>query len=75
MTHFRKETHRCERCGETLDNAKAVWLERSTRTGRYAKAGTVPEPESQGCFAFGSACARAVLRASGQNVRIRGAKW
>lgn len=66
--------HTCERCGENLDPAKAVWLELNARTGRYAEAGTVPEPESQGCFAFGSACARAVLKAGGKNKQIRGAR-
>jgi hypothetical protein len=65
--------HHCERCGETLDNAKAIWLELSTRTGRYAKAGSVPEADSQGCFSFGSACARAVLKDGGKNKKIRGA--
>lgn len=61
----------CERCGDKLDSAKAVWLELNFNTGRYSEAGTVPEAESQGCFAFGSACARAVLKADGENSKIR----
>lgn len=68
----RKEVHHCERCGDRLDNEKSVWLELNSHTGRYAEAGTVPEAESQGCFAFGSACARAVLKAGGENNKIKG---
>jgi hypothetical protein len=67
----RKETHHCERCGDRLDNEKAVWLEMNTQTGRYYECGTVPETASQGCFAFGSACARAVLKAGGNCEHIK----
>jgi hypothetical protein len=66
----RGEIHHCERCGDKLDNTKAVWLELSTQTGRYSATG-VPESESQGWFAFGSACARAVLKNGGKCVHIK----
>lgn len=68
----RGQTDYCERCDERLDSTKAVWLELNTNTRRYAEAGTVPEAESQGCFTFGPACARAVLKAGGENERIKG---
>lgn len=66
----RNETHFCERCGDKLDNTKAVWLELSTSTGLYSATG-VPESESQGWFAFGSACARAVVKKGGECVHIK----
>lgn len=47
----------CTRCGEELNEAKAVWLELDTRTNTYT-ADPVPEKHSQGCFIFGSACAK-----------------
>lgn len=61
----------CERCGEKLDSSKAVWLELNTNTGLYHGEGKFPEGGlSQGGFAFGPACARAVLKAGGKNNRI-----
>lgn len=65
-----KQVNHCERCGDQLDNTKAVWLELSTRTGRYSAKG-VPAAESQGWFAFGSACARAVIKNGGECVHIK----
>jgi hypothetical protein len=65
----------CERCGEKLDRAKAVWLELSNTTCLYHPDGKLPEGEvSQGCFPFGSACARAVLKNGGDNEKIRGGR-
>lgn len=49
---------RCERCGEALKNI--VWLELSNTDGKYYSeipAGHV----SQGCFAFGTTCAKSQL--------------
>lgn len=57
----------CERCGEQLNERRAVWLEKSWRTGLFhAEGGAVPTEESQGGFPFGAACARAVLAAGGK---------
>lgn len=63
----------CERCGDVLDQAKAVWLELNIYTGCFHKDGEVPQEESQGYFSFGSACAKAVLDSGGNNKRIRAA--
>lgn len=60
----------CERCHARLDPAAAVWLDLSTRTGRYSDEAH-PAAESQGCFAFGPDCAKAVLAAGGECVEIR----
>lgn len=60
------ETYYCTRCGEKLDPTKITWLELNTNTGYYNKEGEVPEEESQGCFAFGTACAKRVLKANGK---------
>lgn len=62
---------RCERCGDRLNEDRKVWLELNSHTGRYAECGTVPTAESQGCFPFGSACARAVLASGGRLVRTK----
>ena len=65
------EVYRCERCGEKLNPARMVWLELNTLDGTYnANVGEVPEGESQGCFTFGAACARAVVENAGELVRI-----
>jgi hypothetical protein len=64
----------CERCGERLKEDRKAWLELNNRTGIYAECGTVPPAESQGCFPFGSACARAVLANGGVLVRTKGAQ-
>lgn len=55
----------CQRCGEQVDPDKAVWLELNWNTQEWSAEGSVPEEESQGCFPFGAACARAVLKAGG----------
>lgn len=52
----------CERCHLKVEKEKAVWFELNTATGEYCKPGTVPEDESQGCFAFGPDCAKAVRK-------------
>ena len=66
---FSELDHYCERCGEKLKYDKIVWLEMNFKDGKYYKNGTVPENESQGCFAFGSACAKQTL--AGNDERIR----
>lgn len=53
----------CHRCGERLDEGKAVWLVLSCSTnGFYA---TDAEADATGCnqgsFAFGAACAKRQL--------------
>lgn len=65
------DIHKCERCGEQLNPATLVWLELSFETNRYGAEGSVTAAESQGCFTFGSACAKAVLKAGGKLTRIR----
>jgi hypothetical protein len=60
----------CERCLEQLNPKTAVWLELNSYTGTYSEPGSVPEEESQGCFIFGAACAKAVLKNGGKNKRI-----
>jgi len=61
----------CQRCHAPLDPARTVWLDLNWRSGRYRDE-PWPEAESQGCFAFGPDCARAVLAAGGECVEIRG---
>lgn len=62
----------CERCGEQLDESKAVWLELDSRTNLYHAPGAFPaDGWSQGGFLFGSACAKAVLKAGGRLEPIR----
>ena len=51
----------CEHCGKELHEHKTAWLELSFRTGRWYALGECPADESQGCFPFGRACAKAVL--------------
>lgn len=64
----------CTRCGELLAPDKIVTLELSFKTGLYQHVGKIPADESQGCFPFGSACAKAVLKNGGRNQKIRLAK-
>lgn len=68
-----EQREHCTRCGELLDAPNTVWLELNMRTGVYDAEGAVAHHESQGCFPFGSACARAVRASGGVNQRIRGA--
>jgi hypothetical protein len=56
-------TH-CEHCDRKLNPKRITWLELNFVTNRYTDQ-PVPEDESQGCFAFGSACARTVLKNGG----------
>lgn len=53
---------RCERCGETLTEHTAVWLELNSHTGAFTdRHGAVPQAESQGWFPFGRTCSKVVL--------------
>lgn len=54
----------CSECGKSLNMERAVWLELDQRTDRFVDPNvvTVPPDKSQGCFAFGAACARKVLK-------------
>lgn len=70
----RASEHYCQRCGEKLNPATMVWLELNNLTNRWHREREVPESESQGCFTFGSACAREVLAAHGKLKRIRGSR-
>lgn len=46
----------CERCGEVLNPKRAKWLELSNTDGNFYI--EIPKSHvSQGCFAFGTACA------------------
>lgn len=68
------EPHKCERCGQPLDESKAVWLELNIYSGKFCEVETVPADESQGCFRFGEDCAQAVRKAGGKLTRIMYAK-
>jgi hypothetical protein len=55
-----EEPERCERCGEALQQERIVWLELNNKTQQW-RDGTqpeFPEEESQGCYAFGTVCAK-----------------
>lgn len=56
--------HHCARCGRELEPGRLVWLELSTKTGRYTDPDRVriPEDESQGLFPFGKDCAKEETR-------------
>ena len=60
---YRADGTYCWRCGDKLDEAKAVWLALGNLGRFYA---TEAEADStghnQGCFAFGSACSKRELR-------------
>lgn len=71
MTFTTEGFHFCERCGERLNEDRAVWLELNSNTGRYHPEGCVDSDCSQGCFPFGKACSEAVLKAGGVNKKIR----
>jgi hypothetical protein len=52
---MKKETIRCERCGEVLNPKMVKWLELSNTDGNYYK--KIPQGhESQGGFPFGKTC-------------------
>lgn len=56
----------CECCGKKLNPKTMTWLERNMDTGEYVKLGEAlwsDTEESQGCFEFGQACARRILKA------------
>lgn len=55
-------TNKCVRCGRVLKDR--VMLELNWDTGEYSEPGTVPAEVSQGCFEFGSDCAKALLKRS-----------
>lgn len=64
----------CNRCNEKLDPNKIVWLELDQDTGLYTD-GELPEGHtSQGGFAFGRSCAKAVIQNGGKNERIKKSK-
>jgi len=49
----------CERCGKPITADTTVWLEMRISTGRYVPETTVlPDDDNQGCFPFGSDCAK-----------------
>ena len=54
----------CERCGQDLNPALAIWLELNALTGKYSDPNVKPVPEgrSQGCFPFGSCCAKTAMK-------------
>ena len=58
-------TYYCTRCGEKLNPKTKVLLELNWETNLYSQPGEVPEDKSQGCFDFGVACARRVMKQGG----------
>lgn len=59
---------RCVRCQKPIRPGREVWLEANWKTGIWTNPAINrhPDDESQGCFAFGAACANAVLRNGGE---------
>lgn len=61
---YRTDGIYCHRCGDKLNDAKAVWLVLSCTTGHFYA--TDAEADATGCnqggFAFGRACARNQLK-------------
>lgn len=72
-SHSVEVREQCTRCGEMLAPDSVEWLELNCETNRYDIAGCVPMGQSQGCFAFGYACMKAVLTAGGKLRRIKAA--
>lgn len=57
----------CERCNEVIRPVRVVWLELDSLTNLFHKEDEFPSNgRSQGLFAFGKACAGAVLRNDGR---------
>lgn len=56
------EPLQCQRCQKWLRPGTEVWLELDWQTGLWYAAGEVSDEQSQGCFPFGAACARAALK-------------
>jgi hypothetical protein len=54
----------CTRCGKPLEPKRKVWLELDQRDGTYHNFRDIPADCSQGWFAFGVACSRAMVRAA-----------
>lgn len=52
----------CSCCGKPLHQMRRVWLELDQRIYCYHDYNSVPEPQSQGWFAFGPSCAARQLR-------------
>ena len=58
-----KQIIRCERCNEILIPKNVRWLELSIMDGNYYNSETFPiEHKSQGCFSFGTTCAKIELK-------------
>jgi hypothetical protein len=52
----------CWRCGDALDESKAVWLVADSSGGRFYATEEAAGLDNMGGFAFGSACAKKQLR-------------
>lgn len=63
----------CERCTQPIDPDDAVWLDLNNRTQQYSREDVVPASDSQGAFAFGSACAKKALK-EGAGKRVQAAR-
>jgi hypothetical protein len=53
----------CERCGASLNPDNVTWLSLRTSDNGWLPPGTLAEhdPDNQGCFPFGSDCAKRAL--------------
>jgi hypothetical protein len=62
------EVQRCEQCGRKLNYDKITSLELDNTTGLYhsLEEGIPAGHTSQGCFMFGSDCAKKILKNGGQ---------
>lgn len=63
LSKFVPGPHYCERCEQQLDPSQIKWLELNASTGKFSdpEKEPVPDGESQGCFSFGSRCAKQQL--------------
>ena len=59
-TYKGRET--CQRCHKAVDKNKAVWQELCIWDGIYYEPGKLKPKDSQGCFAFGPDCIKAVRK-------------
>jgi hypothetical protein len=62
----------CILCGKQLEPNRTVWLEMRWDDATWHEVETVPQEFSQGCFEFGTACAKKALKASRQYEIERG---
>lgn len=71
---WQAQDQHCEHCGAKLKAESVVWLELRTSDNSWHIPGAVMEwtdPDSQGCFPFGPACAEYMLVGGDDPVEAR----